>query len=73
MQGMSQDLFKFSIEELKQATNNFGESNLIGSGSFGPVYNGLIRDTIVAIKKLSGSLHPRFLAEVDSRHTNKTC
>ncbi|VVA98873.1 unnamed protein product [Arabis nemorensis] len=62
--GMSQDLFKFSIEELKQATNNFGESNLIGSGSFGPVYNGLIRDTIVAIKKLSGSLHPRFLAEV---------
>lgn len=71
MQGMSQGLIEFSIEELKQATNNFGENKLIGSGSFGPVYNGLISDTIVAIKRLSGFLHPRFLAEV--LHTNKTC
>ncbi|CAN8258553.1 unnamed protein product [Cochlearia groenlandica] len=71
---MSQGLIEFSLEELKQATNSFGESKLIGYGSFGPVYNGLVRDTIVAIKRFSGSIHPRFLEEVTNmsniRHHN---
>ncbi|XP_024014983.1 probable serine/threonine-protein kinase PBL28 [Eutrema salsugineum] len=59
---MSQSLTEFSLEEIKQATNNFGESNLIGYGSFGPVYLGLIRDRILAIKRMPDSLHRRFMA-----------
>ncbi|GMP56788.1 hypothetical protein CsSME_00021133 [Camellia sinensis var. sinensis] len=46
---------QFTMEELEQATNLFHESNLIGYGSFGLVYKGLLRDgNFVAIKRRSG-------------------
>ncbi|TVU19110.1 hypothetical protein EJB05_35243 [Eragrostis curvula] len=43
---------QFSLEELVQATKNFSEANVVGAGSFGLVYMGLLLDgTVVAIKK----------------------
>ncbi|XP_024195865.1 probable LRR receptor-like serine/threonine-protein kinase At3g47570 [Rosa chinensis] len=43
-----------SYQELRLATNDFCGSNLIGVGSFGSVYKGLLSDgTVVAIKVLN--------------------
>lgn len=52
------------MEELEQATKQFSETSLIGCGSFGPVYKGLLRDTVVAIKRRVGSPRQEFVAEV---------
>ncbi|KAG6581696.1 putative leucine-rich repeat receptor-like protein kinase, partial [Cucurbita argyrosperma subsp. sororia] len=42
----------FSYDELKQCTNNFSTSNMIGSGGFGMVYRGTLKDgKVVAIKR----------------------
>ncbi|XP_047306333.1 probable LRR receptor-like serine/threonine-protein kinase At3g47570 [Impatiens glandulifera] len=44
-----------SYSELVRATENFSESNLLGSGSYGVVYRGILADdsTIVAVKVLN--------------------
>ncbi|KAG2664333.1 hypothetical protein I3760_16G077500 [Carya illinoinensis] len=42
----------FSYDELKKCTNNFTESNGIGSGGYGKVYRGMLSDgQVVAIKR----------------------
>ncbi|KAF5445318.1 hypothetical protein F2P56_034378 [Juglans regia] len=42
----------FSYDELKKCTNNFNESNEIGSGGYGKVYRGMLSDgLVVAIKR----------------------
>ncbi|KZV24300.1 putative leucine-rich repeat receptor-like protein kinase [Dorcoceras hygrometricum] len=42
----------FSYDELRKCTNNFSESNEIGSGGYGKVYRGMISSgKLVAIKK----------------------
>ncbi|KAK7302868.1 hypothetical protein RJT34_13765 [Clitoria ternatea] len=42
----------FSFEELKKYTNNFSESNTVGSGGYGKVYQGVLASgELVAIKR----------------------
>lgn len=55
---------QFILEELEQATKQFSDSNLIGCGSFGPVYKGLLRDIVVAIKRHPGAPRQEFVAGV---------
>ncbi|PPD67146.1 hypothetical protein GOBAR_DD35972 [Gossypium barbadense] len=46
----------FSLEELKEATNNFDSSAFLGEGSYGKIYKGLLKNgTQVAIRCLPTS------------------
>ncbi|XP_059629661.1 wall-associated receptor kinase 2-like [Cornus florida] len=50
--GSAQGAKIFTEDELKRATNNFGDGNVIGQGGYGTVYAGTLKDDmIVAIKK----------------------
>ncbi|KAL4638742.1 hypothetical protein ACB092_03G168400 [Castanea dentata] len=50
-----------SYQELCRGTNNFCESNLLGTGGFGFVYKGILSDgTIVAVKVLNRQLEGAF-------------
>jgi serine/threonine protein kinase len=54
--GLPEDICRrFSLAEIKIATNNFDKHLLIGEGGFGKVYKGCIDDRTmnVAIKRLS--------------------
>ncbi|XP_070021761.1 probable LRR receptor-like serine/threonine-protein kinase At3g47570 [Nicotiana sylvestris] len=47
--------------ELVQATDEFSESNFIGSGSFGSIYKGILRNgTIIAVKVFNLQLEGAF-------------
>ncbi|KAD4385159.1 hypothetical protein R6Q59_010690 [Mikania micrantha] len=55
------------VDELKEITDNFGTKSLIGEGSYGRVYHGVLRSgQAAAIKKLDSSKQPdqEFLAQV---------
>ncbi|KAL6968713.1 cleavage polyadenylation factor subunit pti1 [Sarracenia purpurea var. burkii] len=56
-----------SVDELKEITDNFGTDSLIGEGSYGRVYYGVLKNgNAAAIKKLDSSKQPddEFLAQV---------
>nr|TKS14291.1 hypothetical protein D5086_0000043650 [Populus alba] len=56
-----------SVDELKEVTVNFGTDSLIGEGSYGRVYYGVLKSgQDAAIKKLDASKQPddEFLAQV---------
>lgn len=57
------------INEMKAITDNFGSNNLVGEGSYGRVFHGVLRSgRAVAIKKLDSSKQPdqEFLSQVCS-------
>ncbi|KAK2981998.1 hypothetical protein RJ640_007590 [Escallonia rubra] len=52
---------RITYHEIFEATNGFGESNLIGSGSFGSVYKGVMSDGMVmAIKVFKLNIEKAF-------------
>ncbi|KAL8139073.1 hypothetical protein V2J09_005074 [Rumex salicifolius] len=56
-----------SVEELKEVTDDFGTTALIGEGSYGRVFYGVLKnERAAAIKNLDGSKQPddEFLAQV---------
>lgn len=61
------DVPAISVDEIKEVTDNFGTNSLIGEGSYGRVYYGVLTDgRHAAIKKLDSSKQPdeEFLAQV---------
>uniref|UniRef100_A0A0E0C6R3 RING-type E3 ubiquitin transferase n=1 Tax=Oryza meridionalis TaxID=40149 RepID=A0A0E0C6R3_9ORYZ len=46
-------LTEFTYTEIKEATNDFDESKMIGHGGCGSVYKGFLRHTTVAVKKFN--------------------
>lgn len=71
------DVPVISFDELKEVTDNFGTKALIGEGSYGRVYYGLLKNgRAAAIKKLDTSKQPdqEFLGQVSMvsrlRHEN---
>lgn len=46
-------LLQLDSSSLKEASNDFNKSNLIGEGGFGTVFKGYFRSTHIAIKLLT--------------------
>ncbi|KAJ0021622.1 hypothetical protein Pint_32173 [Pistacia integerrima] len=62
----TQNLRQLAVLELKHATNNFSDSNIIGEGSFGLVYMGLLQDgSMVTIKRHLHTPAQNFVHEVN--------
>ncbi|XP_024019466.1 probable leucine-rich repeat receptor-like serine/threonine-protein kinase At3g14840 isoform X2 [Morus notabilis] len=54
LKGVDLKTGKFTLRQIKAATNNFDVANKIGEGGFGPVYKGVLYDgAIIAVKQLS--------------------
>ncbi|MED6216232.1 hypothetical protein PIB30_005494 [Stylosanthes scabra] len=71
------ELPKVSYKDLHHATDGFSNRNLIGVGSFGSVYKGILESDLVAIKVLNlerKGAHKSFVAECNAlrniRHRN---
>ncbi|KAL2462614.1 LysM domain receptor-like kinase 3 [Forsythia ovata] len=64
----------FTHEEILSSTDGFSDSNLLGRGTYGSVYYGLLRDQEVAIKRKTATKTKEFLAEMKVlckvHHTN---
>ncbi|KAL9245391.1 hypothetical protein vseg_019052 [Gypsophila vaccaria] len=71
------DIMKVSYDELLKATAGFSSENLLGMGSFGSVYKGILDGKTVAVKVLNmqqGGASKSFMAECSAlrnvRHRN---
>ncbi|KAL0415173.1 UNVERIFIED_CONTAM: LysM domain receptor-like kinase [Sesamum latifolium] len=64
----------FTYEEILSSTDGFSDANLLGHGTYGSVYYGLLRDQEVAIKKMTATKTKEFMAEMKVlckvHHTN---
>ncbi|XP_047964159.1 lysM domain receptor-like kinase 3 [Salvia hispanica] len=65
----------FTYEDILSATDGFSESNLLGHGTYGSVYYGLLKqDQEVAVKKMTATKTKEFMAEMKVlckvHHTN---
>ncbi|XP_059659160.1 receptor protein kinase TMK1-like [Cornus florida] len=68
------------IQDLKKATNNFSEKNILGRGGFGTVYKGVLDGTTIAVKRMESGVFvgdkclSEFMSEVnvlsEVRHRN---
>ncbi|KAL9251836.1 LysM domain receptor-like kinase 3-like protein [Drosera capensis] len=54
----------FTYEEIMTATEGFSEANLLGHGTYGSVYYGLLRDQEVAIKRMTATKSKEFTVEM---------
>ncbi|XVE88809.1 hypothetical protein DITRI_Ditri19aG0098500 [Diplodiscus trichospermus] len=54
----------FTYEEILFSTDGFSDSNLLGHGTYGSVYFGLLRDQEVAIKRMTATKTKEFMAEM---------
>ncbi|XP_010253665.1 PREDICTED: protein kinase APK1A, chloroplastic-like [Nelumbo nucifera] len=62
-----QNIRQLSIVELKEATSNFSQSNIIGEGGFGLVYKGLLQDgSMIAIKRRFHDPSRYFVQEIEN-------
>ncbi|XP_062023416.1 pto-interacting protein 1-like isoform X1 [Rosa rugosa] len=62
------------VEELKEITDNFGTNALIGEGSYGRVYYGVLKSREhAAIKKLDASKQPDEVSCTDGTYLAKNC
>ncbi|KAK9131083.1 hypothetical protein Sjap_011570 [Stephania japonica] len=53
----------FTYEEILYSTDGFSDSNLLGHGTYGSVYYGILRDQ-VAIKRMTATKTKEFMAEM---------
>ncbi|CAI9757642.1 unnamed protein product [Fraxinus pennsylvanica] len=64
----------FTYEEVLSSTDDFSDSNLLGNGTYGSVYYGLLRDQEVVIKRMKATKTKEFIAEMKVlckvHHTN---
>ncbi|PIN26044.1 Serine/threonine protein kinase [Handroanthus impetiginosus] len=64
----------FTYEDILSSTDGFSDANLLGHGTYGSVYYGLLRDQEVAIKKMTATKTKEFMAEMKVlckvHHTN---
>ncbi|KAJ6822039.1 lysM domain receptor-like kinase 3 [Iris pallida] len=54
----------FSYEEILSSTDEFSDSNLLGQGTYGSVYYGVLRDQEVAVKRMTATKTKEFIAEM---------
>ncbi|KAK8958722.1 LysM domain receptor-like kinase 3 [Platanthera guangdongensis] len=54
----------FSYEGILLGTDSFSDSNLLGHGTYGSVYYGVLRDQEVAIKRMTATKTKEFVAEM---------
>ncbi|XP_043719762.1 lysM domain receptor-like kinase 3 [Telopea speciosissima] len=54
----------FTYEQIHSSTDGFSDSNLLGHGTYGSVYYGVLRDQEVAIKRMTATKTKEFIAEL---------
>lgn len=68
--GMVVDVFDreksivFTYEEILASTDSFSDANLLGHGTYGSVYYGVLRDQEVAIKRMTATKTKEFIVEI---------
>ncbi|KAF3685060.1 hypothetical protein FXO37_00999 [Capsicum annuum] len=64
----------FVLDELREATNNFDISNLIGESSSGQIYKGKLTDgVVVAIRSIKMRMRSKFNSKVNMDTTDVSC
>ncbi|KAJ1285319.1 hypothetical protein BS78_03G270900 [Paspalum vaginatum] len=68
--GVTADVFDrekpivFMYEDILTSTNSFSDANLLGHGTYGSVYYGVLRDQEVAIKRMMATKTKEFIVEM---------